>query len=239
MRTKFEMKQVFKSPGFIVIMAYAMFLAFFALITDRDPDGRPTYPLTISMISDLKEIFAIIPMIIVIIYAGEAVWRERDRKVNQIIDAAPFPNWAYTVPKTAAVALVLCSVFLVSVLAAIAIQLSLGFTQLELGGYFLWYVLPLSYDMLLVTALAVFVQALSPHKYIGWGIMVLFVLLKLSGAGPDHNLLNYGGTPPVPVSDMNGMASLSEGPWAFIGEPLPSCCWFSPTSFGGAEPRSG
>ena len=66
-------------------------------------------------------------------------------------------------------ALVLFAMLLTSVVASVLVQLSLGYTHLELGKYLLWYVLPTTWDMLLLAALAVFVQAISPHKIVGWG----------------------------------------------------------------------
>ena len=90
-----------------------------------------------------------IPLIIAIYYAGELVWRERDRRMHEIIDAAPMPSWAYVVPKTMAMALVLVAMLLVNVVASVLVQLSLGYTHLEIGKYLLWYVLPTTWDMLL------------------------------------------------------------------------------------------
>lgn len=214
-RTRFEVKQVVRSPAFVILMAYAAFLTLFVLITQRDPDGRPSHPLTVSLIPELEGIFFILPLVIVVIYAGELVWRERDRRMHEIIDAAPHPDWAYVVPKIAAIALVLFSMFLVSAAAAAATQLALGFSRIEPGTYLLWYVLPMTWDAMLVAALAVFVQALSPHKFIGWAIMVLYVAASYTGTTPDHNLLNYGGIPPVTYSDMDGVSSFGEGPWVF------------------------
>ena len=214
-RARFEMKLVFKSPAFILLMVYAMGTCFFALITQRDPDGRPSWPVTVSLIPELESLFELVPMIIVIIYAGELVWRERDRKVHELIDSTPCPNWAAIVPKMAAIGLVLLAVFVAGVAASISIQLGLGFTRLELDKYALWYVLPMTVDMVLFAALAVFVQAMSPHKVVGWGIMILYVLMHFSGFDPDHNLLAFGGTPPVPQSDMNGAGAFLEGPWVF------------------------
>ena len=214
-RTRFEMKLVFKSPAFILLMVWAMGTCLFALITQRDPDGRPSWPVTVSLIPELEELFALVPMIIVVIYAGELVWRDRDRRVHELIDAAPYPNWAAIVPKMAAVTLVLVSIFLTGVAASAGIQLSLGYTDLELGKYLLWFVLPKSVDMALFAALAVFVQAISPHKVIGWGVMLVYVAMEFSGLGPEHNLLAFGGTPPVPQSDMNGPGAFLEGPWVF------------------------
>ncbi|MDP8914737.1 MAG: aminopeptidase [Pseudomonadota bacterium] len=214
-RTRFEMKQVLKSPAFILLMAWATFTTLFVLIGQRDPDGRPSYPLTVTLIPELEEIFFILPVIIVIIYAGELVWRERDRRMHEIVDAAPHPNWAYVVPKTAAIALVLFSVFVASAASAVVLQLALGFTRIEPGTYLLWYVLPMTWDAMLAAALAVFVQTLSPNKFVGWGIMVLYVAANHTGFVPSHNLLNYAGLPPVSYSDMDGVTSFWEGPWVF------------------------
>ncbi len=215
MRTRFEMKQVVRSPAFAILMAWGLFTTMFVLITQRDPDGRPRYPTTLLMIPKIEDAFAMIPLVIAIYYAGELVWRERDRRVHELIDASPMPNWGYVVSKTLAMALVLVSMLLINVVAAISTQLSLGYTHLELGKYLLWYVLPATWDMLLLAALAVFVQALSPHKAIGWGIMVLFLLWQHLNTSFDHNLLNYGGTPSMPISDMNGAGSFWIGAWTF------------------------
>jgi ABC-2 type transport system permease protein len=214
MRTRFEVKQVLLSAAFVVLMAFGMFSTLATLTVDRDPDGRPTYPITISMIPELEESFSLIPLIIAIYYAGELVWRERDRRVHEIVDASPLPNWAYVVPKTLAMALVLMGALLTTVLASVIIQLSLGYTNIELGKYLLWYVLPMTWDMLLLAALAVFVQALSPHKAVGWGVMVLFVMARLEHV-VDHNLLQYGGAPDTPLSDINGVGSFWKGAWVF------------------------
>jgi ABC-type transport system involved in multi-copper enzyme maturation permease subunit len=214
MRTRFEARQVVVSPAFAVLMAFGMFSTLATLIADRDPDGRPTYPITLSMIPELEGSFSLIPLIIAIYYAGELVWRERDRRVHELVDAAPLPNWAYVVPKTLAISLVLMATLLTSVVASVIIQLSLGYTNIELGKYLLWYVLPMTWDMLLLAALAVFVQALSPHKAVGWGVMVLFLLAQLQNVF-DHNLLEYGGTPDTPLSDMNGAGSFWKGAWVF------------------------
>jgi ABC-2 type transport system permease protein len=214
MRTRFEIKQVVVSPAFFVLMAFGMFSTLARLIADRDPDGRPTYPTTPTMIPELKQGFWFIPLIIAIFYAGELVWRERDRRVHEIVDATPLPSWAYVVPKTLAIALVLMASVLTSVVASVAIQLSLGYTNIEPGKYLLWYVLPMTWDMLLLAALAVFVQALSPHKAVGWGVVVLFLMGQLEHV-VYHNLLLFGGTPETPLSDMNGVGSFWKGAWVF------------------------
>ena len=215
LRVKFEFRQVILSPAFPVLLLFGMFNTFF-MLTQRSPEYRPEYPTTLSLIPGIEEAFRLALMIVAVYYAGELVWRERDRRVHELIDAAPIPNWAYVVPKTMALALVLVSVLLCNVSAAIALQLSHGFTDIEPGKYLLWYVLPGSFDMLLLAAVAILVQSLSPHKAVGWGVMLLLMLwqeLNRVSRFINHNLLNYGETPGMPLSDLNGAAFFWKGAW--------------------------
>ena len=215
MRTRFEVKQVVLSPAFVVLMAFGLFTTLITLLTQRDPDGRPTYPTTLSMIPEIAEGLGFIPLIVAIYYAGELVWRERDRRIHELVDAAPMPNWVYVVSKTLAMALVLVAMLMTSVVASVVLQLSLGYTDLELGKYVLWFVLPGTWDILLLAALAVFVQALSPHKAVGWGVMVLYLMWQQVNTSVQHNLLKFGGAPEMPLSDMNGAGSFWMGGWMF------------------------
>jgi aminopeptidase N len=113
----------------------------------------------------------------------------------------------FIAPKTAAISLVLISTLVIAVAVAIATQAVRGYFDFEIGHYLLWYVLPNAIDMTLLAVLAVFVQALSPNKYAGWAVMVVYLIstLVLSSLGFEHNLYQFGGTPAVPLSDMNGM----------------------------------
>jgi ABC-2 type transport system permease protein len=157
------MGQVFKSPAYFVLLALGLFNAAGALwfATDVSSYGGSIRPLTRVLLQPLAGSFGLIPMIIAIYYAGELVWRERDRKTHEIIDAAPVADWAFVAPKVAAISLVLLSTLVVSVLAAIVSQLAHGYTNLELDKYLLWYLLPQTVDLMLLAVLAVFLQAIA------------------------------------------------------------------------------
>lgn len=206
--TRFEISQVLRSPAFAVLLLLGLVNCLAALIFSTDIYGTAPIPATFSLIELVAGTFAIIPLIIAIYYGGELVWRDRDRKFHEIIDSTSLPGWAYMVPKTIAVTLVLFATLLISVLAAMAVQASRGYFDFELGKYLMWYVLPLTVDLLQLAILSVFVQALSPNKYVGWGIMVLYIVatITFAGIGLDHPLLLYGGGIANPVSDMNGDA---------------------------------
>ena len=216
-RTRLEMAQVFRSPAYLVLIALGLFNACAALIDVGQLYGTPVVPVTRVTIQLLQGSFGLIPIIIAIYYAGELVWRERDRKTHEIIDASAIPDWAYVVPKACAVALVLFSTLLVSVAGGIVMQLYHGYTHLELGKYLFWYVLPVTVDFTLLAVMAVFIQALSPHKFVGWGLMLLYIISRVtfSNLGWGDALYNYGRGPGVPMSDMNGLGRFWVGAWWF------------------------
>ncbi|WP_411286343.1 ABC transporter permease, partial [Phenylobacterium sp.] len=205
-RTRFEMGQVFKSPAFAVLLLLGLFNSMGGLILGAEAGGAEIFPVTRWVITTLNGAFVFIVMIVAIYYSGELVWRERERKTHEIVDATAVPDWAFVAPKTLAIALVLIATLLVSVIAGLAVQGFKGFADVQLGKYLFWYVLPNAVDWTLIAVLAVFLQAISPHKFVGWGLMLLYLIatLVLVQLGFDHNLLNYGGTTPVPLSDMNG-----------------------------------
>jgi len=216
MRTRFEARQIIRSPTFPVLLAWGLFSTISNLLIHRGSDFWPEYPTTLLLIPEIDDAFRLIPLVVAIYYAGELVWRERDRRVHELIDATPIPNSAYVIPKTAGLALVFLALLVVNVIAAIGLQLSLGFTDLELGKYVLWYVLPTTVDLVLLAALAIFIQSLSPHKAIGWGVMTLFLMWNEQNKYSrliNHNLLNYGETPTVPLSELNGAAAFWVGAW--------------------------
>jgi aminopeptidase N len=220
-RTRLDMGQVFKSPAYFVLLALAALLSVVNLwlSTDIGIYGGRTYPVTRVMINALSGAFTFMVLIIAVYYAGELVWRERERRTAEIVDSTAVPDWAFIVPKTAAISLVLISSFIVSVLVAAVIQLIKGFTGIQLGEYLLWWIVPNSIDAILIAALAIFVQALSPHKFIGWGVMVIYLIATIVAAnlGWEDSLYLYGpfGVPSVPLSDMNGQGRFWIGAYWF------------------------
>jgi aminopeptidase N len=201
-----DMGFVFRSPAFFVLLAMGLLNAAGALWFSGDIMGSPSYPVTRLMVSALNGSYTIIPIIMAIFYAGELVWRDRDRRVHEIVDATSAPDWVRIVPKIVAISLVLLGSALVGVLAGVLVQVLRGYYQFQLGAYLLWFVWPMTVSAILLAVLAVFVQVLVPQKYIGWGVMLVYLVasIALGTTGFEHNLYNYGSTGSVPLSDMNG-----------------------------------
>jgi aminopeptidase N len=214
-RTRFEMRQIFRSPAYFVLLLLASGLVLANISATGEIYGTPSLPRTVAILPALSGSFGLITIIIAIYYSGEVVWRERDRKMHEIIDATPMPNWAYVIPKTIGVVLVLLSTLVIGALVAITIQLTRGYTDISLLDYFNWFFLPVGFTTSFVAVLAVVVQALSPSKYAGWGVMVIYMVINvvLSTLGYEHPLYDYGSTISAPVSDMNGSGGFLAGGW--------------------------
>jgi len=204
--TAFEMSLVFKSIAYGILVLLALAFSILVLALTGEIYGTPVLLVTRVVITAVTSGFALISIIIAIYYSGELVWRNRDRRMHEIVDATATPDWTFMVPKVLALTLVLVSTLLIGAVAGIAVQAVRGVTDFELGKYLMWYVVPQALSYAQLAVLAIFVQSLSPNKFVGWAIMVVYLIstIVLSNIGFDHILYRYGAGIGVPLSDMNG-----------------------------------
>ncbi len=213
-RTGFEMGLIFKSPAFLVLIVLGVFNAVGSLLFSGETYGAPIFLVTRVAIGTLVGAFGIVAIIVAIYYAGELVWRDRERRTHEIVDATATPDWTFLIPKTLALTLVLTTMLVAGIASGVAVQAYKGGVDIEIGKYLAWYLLPEAISYALLAVLAIFIQALSPNKFVGWAIMVVYLIstLVLSNLGFEHILYRYGSTPSVPLSDMNGTGDF--GTWA-------------------------
>lgn len=193
-RAAMEARYILKSPVFLILLVIAFAFALPELLYPSGFLSTSLYPLTFVLVPMIQASFGTLLLATATYYGGELVWRERERKVHEIIDATPLPAWALMLPKMLGLALVLIATLLVGVAVAVLVQLLDGDVALAPGEYLRWALLPGAVDAVLMAVLAVFVQALSPSKFAGWGVMVLFILISFFGSslGLGHPLFLYG-----------------------------------------------
>src|SRR5579875_1890311 len=116
-RTRLDMGQVFRSPAFFVLLALGLFNSGAGLWFNTTDNfyGDAIYPVTREMITVLRGAFTIIPLVVAIYYAGELVWREREKNTDALVDVTPTPDWVFAAPKIAAIVLVLFAMLAVSI----------------------------------------------------------------------------------------------------------------------------
>lgn len=204
---KMDLFGVFKSPLIYIILVLAIASMFGEFQGSISKVGLeiPLYPLTSLMLPFLRYGILQFILLIGVYYSAELIHRERSSDVSEIVNASPFPDWVIIISKTIALCLIINAVMLVAVLTLMVMQISRGYTNLELGLYvksaFVYN--GLYYCMLCI--LAVVIQTISPNKWLGM-LLTLTVYIGLLSLGPmgfDHLLYNFG-LPEAIYSDING-----------------------------------
>ena len=133
----------------------------------------------------------------------EELRRQQDDLYNAVPEGAP---WTFVLPKVLAITLVLLATVAAGIAAAMAVQVFRGYTRFELANYFFWYVVPWTIDVTQLAVLALFIQVLVPHKFVGWLVMLVVIVAQvvLGRLGYEHNLYQYAAGPDGPLSEMNG-----------------------------------
>ena len=216
-RLRVEVRQVLTSPGLIVLALFAVGNTAAALWLGQSTYGTSEHPTLAATINTVRGGFAAVLLMIAAFYGGELVWRERDRKLNEIVDSTPVPSWVMTVPKMLAVFVVMLTVNLAGMATGLFYQLVSGAREVGIAEYLGWFIMPAAIDGLLIAILAVAVQVLSPNKYVGWGILFVWFVgtIFLNNMGYGNPLYNYARTPGVPLSDFNGAGSFWFGESVF------------------------
>ncbi len=204
LRARFEVLRVMRSVPFLLLVVFAIWNTI-AIARMIDPVfGSPPLPLTRVLINALGQSFWLFVTIIVVFYAAELVWRERQSRVDQIVDSLPVPSWVFFGSKLAAMWGVIGVVVLACAAALVAIQLASGTPVV-------WslYVSELAFralPFLWIGVLAFFFQVLSPNKFLGMLFMLIYLGLSLAGSTifDTANFLVFG---THPSTDVSGLAS--------------------------------
>jgi ABC-2 type transport system permease protein len=146
--------------------------------------------------------------ILLALLAGELVWRERDARIQGLMDTAPVADGARWLGKLLALWIVSVALHVVLLIAGLLIQLPRGVTELEPGVYLrILFGLDLA-RTLTFGLLALSVHTLVNHKHIGH-LLVLLLVLGSNGLaaqfGVEHPLLVYGSGPAWQYSRIRGL----------------------------------
>jgi ABC-2 type transport system permease protein len=216
-------RMIARSPGGLVLLAAIAALVVVALPQNIALFGVPLLPRTGHVLTFLTAPltnpftpWVIIPLLIVL-YAGELVWREREAGLGDITDAAPVPEWALLLGKFLGLGLVLVAWMALLTAAGMLVQVRMGYYDFEAGLYLhVLFGLQLP-EYLLFALLALVVQVLVDQKYVGH-LVCLAAYGSIAFAdtlGIEHNLLVYGAGPAWSHTDIRGFGA-SLGPWLWF-----------------------
>ena len=165
-------------------------------------------------------------MIILVFFSGELIWRDRDEKINEVIDSTPHNSMISLLSKTISLFSLTIILHAFFVFCAIVFQLINGFNDIQPSVYFWDFVYRAMPLYLLFCSSSIAVQVIVNNKYFGYLISVVLILvidiiLLLADIG--SNMLSFGSTPFLIYSDMNGFGPSEKGVfwfnlyWIFTG----------------------
>ena len=204
---KIEFFAIVKNLYFIVIVVLGIgFILVVGFENIGQIYGTTTYPVTYEVLEITAGTFSLFMIVIIVLFSGELVWRERDRNVAQIYDSLPVPDWLSFLSKLGALVLVTAMLLFVVMLCGIFMQTALGYYNFEIGQYLKELYGLRFIELIWYCVLALFVQVLVNNKYLGHFVMVAFYIIVVSayGFGLQHSLYLFAEGPGYTYSDMNG-----------------------------------
>jgi hypothetical protein len=203
-----SLRQMAVQRTFLVVLAGALAITFaFGWQVGDIVFGTASWPVThLIAASVLSGPVSTLVAVLIAVFAGELIWKERDARMNDIADIAPVPSWVSLAGRFLALAAMIVSLQAVLMAAGMALQALQGYTRFEPGVYLrILFGLTLA-DYLLFAALAMAVHVVVDNKYAGHLVVVGFYVFRMFAErfGLRHNLLVYGSDPGWAYSDMNG-----------------------------------
>ena len=196
-QTKMELKGIVTSLYFILIMITGLVILFTTASSLASIYDTSTYPVTTVLAPALSSSFGLFTIIILILYSGELVWKERSAHFDQIYGAMPMPTWLPVVSKLLTLILLPLVINVVVLISGLLIQTFQGYFRYELGIYFteLFFVDWLDYIPLAVVAFLI--QVLVNNKFLGYFVVIMFYVFTLFAGqmGIEHILLRFSSDP--------------------------------------------
>jgi ABC-2 type transport system permease protein len=152
----------------------------------------------------LTERAIIIPWLLIALFAGELVWKDRDTGTSQFGDALPVRTGSMLAGRFLALVSLIAFFQLAFLIGGILLQILHGYFVFEPGLYlrilFGWNLV----EYILLAAFAMTLHVLVNHKYVGH-VAVMLATFFLAGAKYGyHHLLVFNGGPKFSYSEMNG-----------------------------------
>ncbi|MGO9934520.1 MAG: ABC transporter permease/M1 family aminopeptidase [Steroidobacteraceae bacterium] len=209
---RFDARGVLGGVPFLAMLGFGLMNLGGGLAFGSQLFGTKPYPVTHLMLEEMQGSYNFLLFIVVAFYAGELVWRDRSVRVSEIMDAYSLPDWIPLAAKLVALTAVIIVFLSMGAALCMINQLLRGYIHLEPGLYLSNIALS-ALGFLLLGALALFLQVIANNKFLGYLLIVLFLVsrIALKQLSFDHHLYDYGSAPATPYSDMNGYGHFLAG----------------------------
>ncbi|MFL6280879.1 MAG: hypothetical protein ACJ731_12260, partial [Vicinamibacterales bacterium] len=215
--TRIEIRTFLITPSFFVMLLLWVGLAAFEMISDINGGeyGSASYPAAGMLFDSIGTPLTMLATILLIYTSAEMIWRERALRISGILNATPVSNAVFVASKCTALIALIVTLTATAILTAAIIQFAKGWPVDAALLEFAWFI---ATPLILLAFAAVFIQTLSPHKYVGMLIVVLLAVISLQGEllGLEDPRLRFASVPSLVYSDMNGFGSVGQFHWSIL-----------------------
>jgi len=205
---------IVKSASFKILFLFSAIILIASLFGGAEYYGLQSYPLTYKVIDTIRLSTEIFVIIILVFFSGNLIWRDRESKINEVIDATPHTSLISLVTKALSLVSVAAIIHAFFIICGIFYQLASGFYRIELDIYFQDFIYTSLMTYIVWSGVMIMIQVLLSNKYIGYFVSILVVFLwgyMLSIFNVESNMLSIGRVPGMIYSDMNAFGPSLKG----------------------------
>jgi hypothetical protein len=190
----------------------------FAAPTLGELGAVPSLPVT-AQVAGFAAAACDLPLLVIAIFlGGEMVWRERQAKIAELIDATPTPSFVFLITKLGALAVVMVPLLCLAIIIGVGYQLAHGMTRIDVHFYAVTLLVALMLPTMMLAVLAALVHVVVNSRFVGHLVMVGLAVgfSSLTFLEIEHPMIAFGQLPEVRLSDMNGLGHFLTGPMWFL-----------------------
>ena len=219
-RLKFEYLSTIKSTAFMILVGIAFALFIVVLLVTIFMGASTTLP-TSRFMTGIALNSLLIPMLIIMVFFGsDIMWRDRTANMHGILDATPVKDVSLLFAKWSALALLILSVILALLIAAMIAQLFVGWNLVPVvpTTFFAIGLISFFVGFFFQGMLVMFIQNFMPGRIIGMlvsGGVLAALIIVIRQLPFYHPLMNFGDADAGSYSEMAGFASPNSFGWEF------------------------
>ena len=167
------------------------------------------FPVTYGLIDLIRGMLDFFLILIIIYFAGALVWMDRDARMDSIIDATPTSESVLYLSRLMTLIFMVMLIQTVALTAGILFQALHGYHRFQFGLYLFEFLIRETSGLLFLAILAFFIHALSPNKYVGYFVFIIFYCANAfawPALNVSTNMVQFARRPDVIYSDFFGDA---------------------------------
>jgi len=211
---KTEWLGIVRSVAFILLTLLGLLNCLPNLFDANQSYGTHELPVTYTMVNYIRGTLYLFTIIIMVYFSGAVIWKERNNRINEIVDALPTKNWTIYAGKYFAVLGVMFLLQLVAMAAAIFAQSVMGYHDYNIWVYVRELLVIDMLGFAFTLALAFLVQAFSPNMYLGFFLVIILLITNSflwSALKIESNMIGFADTPSYTLSDFYGYQPFGKG----------------------------